>query len=182
MATAPSIMILVERGTVRLEDKVKRYLPKFAGSGKDAITIRQLMTHYSGLRPDLDLSKPWSGKTEALEELWKEKTESEPGKEFAYSDLGFIALGEIVLTLSGKPLDVFAQEQIFAPLGMNETFFRPPSSFVRRIAPTEPRKNTLQYLKGQAAESLDKMVRGALVADVVAVIGTLDIVLGEVDR
>jgi CubicO group peptidase (beta-lactamase class C family) len=160
VATTPSVMLLAENGSLRIEDRVRRYLSNFTGGGKDPITVRQLLTHYSGLRPDFDLSKPWSGRAEALEELWKEKTDSDPGKEFVYSDLNFIALGEIVRAVSGKSLDVFAQEEIFVPLGMSETFFRPPANLVRRIAPTEPRKNTLQYLKGQSSESMDKMVRG----------------------
>jgi CubicO group peptidase (beta-lactamase class C family) len=160
IATTPSIMLLVENGTLRIEDKVRRYLPNFSSGGKDAITVRHLLTHYSGLRPDFDLSRQWSGSAEALGELWKEKTNSEPGKEFEYSDLNFIALGEIVHAVSGQPLDVFAREKIFLPLGMNETFFDPPSNLVGRTAPTEPRKNTLKYLKGQYSDSMDKMVRG----------------------
>jgi CubicO group peptidase (beta-lactamase class C family) len=160
VATTPSVMLLAENGSLRIEDRVRRYLPNFTGGGKDPITVRQLLTHYSGLWHFFDPSKPWSGRAEALEELWKEKTDSDPGKEFVYSDLNFIALGEIVRAVSGKPLDVFAQEEIFVPLGMSETFFRPPSNLVRRIAPTEPRKNTLQYLKGQSSESMEKMVRG----------------------
>jgi CubicO group peptidase (beta-lactamase class C family) len=160
MATAPSVMLLVDNGSLRLEDKVKRYLPNFSGGGKDAITVRQLLTHYSGLPPDFDLSKPWSGEAAALEELWKVKTVADPGKEFAYSDLNFVALGELVRSISGKALDVFAREQIFVPLGMKETLFRPPANLASRIAPTEPRRNTLRYLKGQSAESLDTMLRG----------------------
>ncbi len=160
MATVPSVMLLVENGSLRIEDKVKRYLPNFTGGGKDAITVRQLLTHYSGLPPDFDLSKQWFGMSAALEELWKINTESEPGKEFAYSDLNFIALGEIVHSISGKTLDVFARDRIFVPLGMNETLFNPPASLAGRIAPTEPRKNTLQYLKGRSAVSLDKILRG----------------------
>jgi CubicO group peptidase (beta-lactamase class C family) len=161
MATAPSVMMLVENGVLRLDDRVKRYLPSFAGGGKDSITLKQLLTHYSGLPPDFDLSKNWFGYQAALEELWKIKTESEPGSAFAYSDLNFIALGEIVHTESGVKLDEFAHEHIFGPLGMNDTCFRPPSSRIDRIAPTEPRKNTLQYLKGQAAgENLDQPLRG----------------------
>ena len=159
-ATVPSIMLLVENGKLRIDDRVRRYLPEFSGGGKDSITVRQLLTHYSGLAPDFDLSKPWMGRAEALLELWKEKTVADPGKEFAYSDLNFIALGEIVRSISGKALDAFAQDQVFRPLGMKETFFRPPASLIPRIAPTEPRRKTLQYLKGQASESLDKMVRG----------------------
>jgi CubicO group peptidase (beta-lactamase class C family) len=159
-ATLPCVMLLVENGSLRIEDRVKRYLPNFSGGGKDSITVRQLLTHYSGLAPDFDLSKGWSGRAAALEELWREKTQSEPGKEFVYSDLNFIALEEIVRAVSGKTLDVLAQEQIFGPLGMKETCFRPPANLLPRIAPTEPRKNTLQYLKGQPTESSDTMVRG----------------------
>jgi CubicO group peptidase (beta-lactamase class C family) len=161
IATAPSIMLLVENGTLRLEDKVKRYLPNFTGGGKDGITLRQLLTHYSGLPPDFDLSRPWSGYQAALGELWKIITAAEPGKEFAYSDLNFITLGEIVRTVSGKTLDVFAHEHIFVPLDMKETCFRPLEKMVARIAPTETRRNTLKYLKGiSSKESLDVMLRG----------------------
>jgi CubicO group peptidase (beta-lactamase class C family) len=149
----------VESGVLRLDDKVKRYLPEFTGDGKEAITLSQLLTHYSGLRPDFDLSKEWFGYKEALQELWKEKTVSEPGKEFAYSDLNFITLGEIVRVVSGKTLDVFAQEAIFTPLGMTDTCFRPSADRIPRIAPTETRRNTLKYLKGQATD-MDQMLRG----------------------
>jgi CubicO group peptidase (beta-lactamase class C family) len=161
LATAPSIMMLVENGTVRLEDKVKRYLPRFVGGGKDAITVRQLLTHYSGLPPDFDLSRQWFGHPAALEELWKIPTNAEPGKEFAYSDLNFIALGEIVKAASGKTLAAFAREFIFDALGMKNTYFNPPAKLAGRIAPTESRRNTLQYLKGQASNaSLDQILRG----------------------
>jgi CubicO group peptidase (beta-lactamase class C family) len=161
MATAPSIMRLVEHGVLRLGDKVKRYLPEFTGDGKDDITLNQLLTHYSGLRPDFDLAKEWFGYQAALQELWKEKTVAEPGKEFAYSDLNFITLGEIVRVVSGKTLEEFAQGEIFTPLGMTETRFCPPREWVPRIAPTETRRNTLKYLKGQTANpEMDQMLRG----------------------
>jgi CubicO group peptidase (beta-lactamase class C family) len=160
MATVPSVMMLVENGSLRIEDKVKRYLTNFGGGGKDAITVHQLLTHYSGLPPDFDLSKPWFGKAAALEELWGIKTESEPGKEFIYSDLNFIALAEIVHSISGQTIDTFARDRIFVPLGMTETRFRPPADLIARIAPTESRKNTLQYLKGTSSESMDKILRG----------------------
>ncbi len=149
MATTPAIMLLVENGALRLDDKVKRYLPKFTGGGKDAITVRQLLTHFSGLRPDFDLSKSWEGYSAALEELWKETTQGEPGKEFVYSDLNFIALGEIVHTISGQTLDQFTHDRVFEPLGMADTAFLPPESWRARIAPTESRASTLAYLKGE---------------------------------
>lgn len=161
VATAPSIMLLAEKGKLRLDDKVKRYLPEFSGGGKENITVSQLLSHHSGLPADFDLSKSWHGHSAAMEELWKTATESEPGKEFKYSDLNFIILGEIVHTVSGKTLDVFAKENIFEPLGMDDTFFRPPAGLVGRIAPTESRRNTLKYLKGHAGAAIsDEILRG----------------------
>jgi CubicO group peptidase (beta-lactamase class C family) len=161
MATAPSIMLLVENGTLRLADRVQRYLPDFDGGGKGAITVSQLLTHYSGLPADFDLSRHWSGYAAALEELRKTKTVSEPGKEFLYSDLNFITLGEIVRAVSGKTLDTYAQEHIFGPLGMKDTLFHPPENLIGRIAPTESRRNTLHYLRGESSgDSLDQILRG----------------------
>ncbi len=163
MATSPSIMLLVEAGRIRLDDRVKRYLPRFTGGGKDAITVRQLTTHYSGLRPDFDLSRSWEGYDAALEELWLENTRSDPGKEFVYSDLNFIALGEIVRTVSGKKLDVFAQENIYAPLRMKDTAFTPPAQWRPRIAPTESRNRSLEYLKGEPrAGEFEQALRGTV--------------------
>jgi CubicO group peptidase (beta-lactamase class C family) len=161
MATTPSIMLLVESGALRLDDKVKRYLPSFTGGGKDAITLRHLLTHYSGLPPDYDLSRQWFGYAAALEELWKTAADSEPGKEFKYSDLNYIALGEVVHVVSGRTLDAFARERIFIPLDMSDTGFLPSTKLLPRMAPTESRRNTLKYLKGQASlASLDQILRG----------------------
>lgn len=162
LATAPSILLLVERGDLRLDDRVRRYLPEFIGAGKDAITVRQLLTHYSGLRPDFDLSVPWEGYDATLEELWKESVRFDPGKEFIYSDLNFIALGEIVRRVSGKPLDVFAREGVYEPLGMRDTGFNPPPDRMPRIAPTESRGRSAAYLKGRADGDGDAMLRGSV--------------------
>jgi CubicO group peptidase (beta-lactamase class C family) len=161
IATTPAIMMLVEDGALRLDDKVKRYLPKFSGGGKDSITVRQLLTHFSGLRPDFELSRQWEGSEAAMEELSKETTQTEPGKEFCYSDLNFLALGEIVRVLSGKDLAVFVQESIFEPLGMSDTGFRPAAELRGRIAPTESRKRTLEYQKGSTPSGVsEELVRG----------------------
>ena len=163
MATAPSILLLVERGKIRLDDRVKRYLPEFTGGGKDAITVRQLLTHYSGLRPDFDLSIPWEGYAATLSELWKETTRQEPGKEFTYSDLNFITLGEIVQRVGGRPLELFARENLYEPLGMSDTGFKPPAEWLRRIAPTESRARSLEYLKGKAPVGLpQEILRGSV--------------------
>jgi CubicO group peptidase (beta-lactamase class C family) len=161
VATTPSIMLLVESGTLRLADKVRRYLPEFSGGGKNAITVSQLLTHYSGLPADFNLSRQWFGHPAALKELWKVRTVSKPGKEFLYSDINFIALGEIVHAVSGKTLDAFAVERIFVPLDMTDTLFCPPETMKERIAPTESRRHTLRYLRAKSSQkSLDRMLRG----------------------
>lgn len=160
LATTPAIMLLAQNGLLRIGDKVKRYLPPFTGGGKDDITVRQLLTHFSGLPPDFDLSKPWQGHDAALEELWHTDTQTQPGTSFAYSDLNFIALGEIVRAVSGKSLDVFAEQEIYQPLGMTETTFHPPAAWIERIAPTESRARSLQYLKGGASEQEQQILRG----------------------
>lgn len=163
MATTPCIMLLVEKGKIRLDDKVKRYLPEFTGGGKDSISVRQLLTHFSGLRPDFDLSVPWEGYAASLAALWKETTRSEPGREFVYSDLNFIALAEIVQRIGQKNLDSFARENIFEPLGMNETRFNPPAEWRDRIAPTESRARSLEYLKGKMPSGLsDEILCGSV--------------------
>lgn len=161
MATTPSIMLLVEKGALRLGDPVKRYLPKFGGGGKDRITVSQLLTHFSGLPADFDLAREWFGREEALKELWNAKTISEPGEKFRYSDINFIALSEIVNAVSDQTLDAFAQENIFLPLGMTSTFFNPPGSIKDRIAPTESRANSLGYLNGKPqGSSMNGIIRG----------------------
>ncbi|MBZ5499035.1 MAG: serine hydrolase [Acidobacteriia bacterium] len=160
LATTPAIMLLAQNGRLRIGDKVKRYLPLFTGGGKDDITVRQLLTHCSGLPADFDLSRPWEGREAALEELWRLPVQTQPGKEFLYSDLNFIALGEIVRAVSGESLDVFTQQEVYQPLGMSETGFKPPESWLERIAPTESRERSLQYLKGIAPASAPGMLRG----------------------
>ena len=141
VATTPAIMQLVEKGVLRLGDPVSRYLPKFTGGGKDDITVRQLLTHYSGLRAGFDSSREFSGYAAALEEIWKDKVSGTPGRSFLYSDLNFIVLAEIVRAVSGKTLDIYARDHIFSPLGMADTAFNPPAEWAARIAPTEMRQH-----------------------------------------
>ena len=137
IATAPSVMVLVEEGAIRLRDRVARYLPGFDRHGKDAVTIEHLLTHVSGLRPDLPLEEEFRGTGEALRRVFAERLEAPPGEAFIYSDLNFLLLGEIVRRVSGMPLDVFATERLFNPLGMRDTSFRPGADRAARIAPTE---------------------------------------------
>lgn len=146
VATATSIMILVERGKLRLNDPVSLHIPALKGEGRDRMTVEQLLTHVSGYAPDFDLRERWTGYDEAIKRLMKEPLRNPPGSRFTYSDIGFIALGEIVARVSGMPLDQFAQKNIFGPLGMHQTGFRPNPSLITRIAPTEKRRGQMNYL------------------------------------
>lgn len=136
VATTSSVMKLVEQGKVRLADRVTVYLPGFQGGTSD-VTVRHLLTHYSGLRPDLDLKPEWSGYETGVEKALVDVPVAEPGARMIYSDIGFILLGEIVRVASGKPLDEFAAENIFKPLRMTHSRFLPPAAWKPLIAPTE---------------------------------------------
>jgi uncharacterized protein YbbC (DUF1343 family)/CubicO group peptidase (beta-lactamase class C family) len=146
VATATSIMILVERGKVRLADPVSTYIPELKDEGREKITIEQLLTHRAGYAPDFDLRERWAGYDEAIKRLIKEPLRNPPGTRFTYSDLGFITLGEVVKRASGMPLDQFARLNIFQPLGMRDTGFLPAAALRARIAPTEKRRGQLSYL------------------------------------
>jgi uncharacterized protein YbbC (DUF1343 family) len=137
LATTPAIMLLVQSGRIDLDAPVARYIPEFGSAGKDIITVRQLLTHTSGLRPDLSLNTPWSGYGKGIELACAEKTVSRPGTEFRYSDINFIVLGEIVHRVSGVPLADFVAREIYGPLHMVDTGYLPSKEKLGRIAPTE---------------------------------------------
>ncbi|HXG48303.1 MAG TPA: exo-beta-N-acetylmuramidase NamZ domain-containing protein, partial [Methylomirabilota bacterium] len=137
VATAPAILILAERGLVNLDEPVATYLPEFAGAGTNAITVRHLLTHTSGLRAGLSRALPWTGYATAIRLACEEKATAPPGTQFLYSDINYILLGEIVARTSERPLDDFTATDLFAPLGMTNTGFLPPETLHPRIAPTE---------------------------------------------
>src|SRR5262249_57334514 len=110
-------MMLVEDGRVRLTDSIAAFIPEMRKYGKDRITIRDLLTHMSGLRPDLDLATGWTGHEEAIRLASEETLTSAPGRRFVYSDINFILLGEVVARVSKMPLDQFVATKIFRPLG-----------------------------------------------------------------
>jgi uncharacterized protein YbbC (DUF1343 family)/CubicO group peptidase (beta-lactamase class C family) len=141
IATTTSMMQLIEAGRVKLNDPVSAYLPWFAQNGKGQITVRELMTHYSGLAPDLDLTEPWQGRDTALKMIMAAKPVNPPGTRFVYSDINFETLGFLVEKVSGVPLNEYAEKNVFAPLGMTRTGFLPPASWMPRIAPTEYDEN-----------------------------------------
>jgi CubicO group peptidase (beta-lactamase class C family) len=137
VATTTSIMILIEEGRLRLADSVAAHVPGFERYGKGGITVRHLLTHTSGLRPDIDLSDPWTGYETAIARAIEEVPTAAPGERFVYSDINFFLLGDIVRRVSGQGLDRFSRERIFDPLDMKDTTFNPPPSVIPRVAPTE---------------------------------------------
>lgn len=136
VATTPSVMRLVQFGKLRLNEPVARVLPEFGANGKQSITVRDLMTHYSGLAPDLDLVEQWQGLEEAYRRAHEEKLQNPPGAEFVYSDINFIILGELVQRIGAMPLNQYADHYVFQPLGMKHTRFLPPPDWHPRCAAT----------------------------------------------
>jgi len=136
VATTSAVMALFEEGKIRLSEKVTDYLPEYQG-GKSDVTVRQLLTHFSGMRPDVDLKPKWEGYETGIRLALIDRPVAEPGQRFIYSDINFVLLGEIVRKVSGKPLDEFVTDRIFEPLGMKHTRFNPPARWRARIAPTE---------------------------------------------
>jgi uncharacterized protein YbbC (DUF1343 family) len=158
VATTTCVMQLVERGKLDLDAPVVRYIPAFAQHGKEAITVRQLLIHMSGLRPDLDYKPVWSGADTAVRMACAEKLRSAPGTTFVYSDINFIILGELVRLAGGRTLDVYAAQEVFGPLKMTDSGFLPPRKKLARIAPTELTEGTM--LRGVVHDPSSRMMGG----------------------
>jgi uncharacterized protein YbbC (DUF1343 family)/CubicO group peptidase (beta-lactamase class C family) len=139
IATATSIMLLVEQGKLKVTDLLSRHLPAFRRKETEEITIAQLLTHTGGFIADNPLSDYEDGLAKAWERLHALNPVNAPGSKFTYSDVNYVLLGEVVEKIGGMPLDAFARKNIFVPLGMNETTFRPEGKLKERAAPTEKR-------------------------------------------
>ena len=140
VSTTTCMMKLVEQGKVLVDEHVTTYLPEFQG-GHSAITVRQLMTHFSGFRPDLDLEPVWSGYQTGVKKALADKPVNAPDAKFVYSDINFILLGEIIRRVSGVPENEFVKQILLDPLGMKTSGYLPAASAVKRIAPTEMMKD-----------------------------------------
>lgn len=148
IATTPAVMQLWQEGKIRLNDPVAQYLPAFGVNGKSQITIRDLLTHYSGLPPDLSMNPPWSGYAEGVERAEAVTPLFPPGSKFLYSDVNFEILAEVVRVVSGERIDQYALRHLWLPLGMYHTRYLPPKSWRWRIAPTERNPATGEWLRG----------------------------------
>ena len=139
LATAASVMRLVEQGKLRVSDPVAKHWPAFAANGKAGVTIEQCLLHTSGLIADNALADYAGGRDAALAKVAALPLTAPAGTKFTYSDVGFITLGEVVARVSSKPLDQFAHEELFAPLQMTDTGYTPGPDLAKRAAPTEKR-------------------------------------------
>jgi CubicO group peptidase (beta-lactamase class C family) len=130
-------MLLVDEGKLALDAPVQRYLPAFQGAGKERVTVRELLTHSSGLPGWRPLYRETATRAEALALVDTTALAWPPGERFVYSDLGAIVLTQVVQVIAGEPFDRFLESRVFGPLGMSATRFVPPASWWRVTAPTE---------------------------------------------
>jgi uncharacterized protein YbbC (DUF1343 family)/CubicO group peptidase (beta-lactamase class C family) len=167
---ATSVMLLVERGRVQPGDRVAKYLPAFAANGKEHVTVEQLLLHRGGLIPDNSLDDYDKGPAESWKNINRLKPQSKPGTQFAYTDVGYMVLGELVRAVDGRPLDQFAKEEVFGPLGMVDTTYNPPAGLKPRCAPTEKRNGA--WMRGEVHDPRAYALGG--VAGHAGVFGTAD--------
>jgi CubicO group peptidase (beta-lactamase class C family) len=143
------MMLLVESGRIDLNARVQRYVPEFTGKWKDGVTVRHLLTHSSGLPAWRPLYKEAESPADAMALAIATPLDTMPGVRMVYSDLGLIIMGDLVRRVTGRPLDVLLKERVFTPLGMTETMYRPDSSLLPRIAPTEVDPWRQRHLRGE---------------------------------
>ena len=156
LGTTLAVMALVERGAVRLDAPLGRYLREF--KRRPEITVQRLLTHSAGL-PAIPLTSAVRLRfPKAARALARLPLDYPPGSATQYSDTGFILLGELVRRVSGEPLDGFLASRFFRPLGLRDTFFNPPRSLRRRIAPTEYHHDGL--LLGVVHDPRARLLRG----------------------
>jgi CubicO group peptidase (beta-lactamase class C family) len=138
VATLPAILILIDRGAFGLDDPIGTVLPEFGTDGaRRQITVRRLLSHTSGLPAWLPVYVDATGPAEYLAAISRVELESAPGSEVVYSDLGIILIGEAIRRVTGQDVAAFADREVFVPLGMRDTLFRPPAALRPRIAATE---------------------------------------------
>lgn len=159
VATTPSVMLLIEQGKVVPDAPVKTYIAEFTGEGRDAITVRHLLTHTSGLPPGIPKEPAWTGYDEGIRRACASVPDPSPGHVFRYSDVNFILLGEVVRKVSGQTLDVYAKEHVFTPLKMLDTGFKPDAALLPRIAPTEKDENGVM-LRGVVHDPTSRRMGG----------------------
>lgn len=148
LATATAMMELYDEGKYQFDDPVAKYLPAFAANGKQNVTIRELLTHYSGLPPDVSTKDSWGlsapDKAEGVKRAMESGLDNPPGTKFVYSDINFITLGILVEKLSGQSEDVYVEQHVFKPLKMTDTYYHP---FAKACGPHEVSGSAIELPK-----------------------------------
>ena len=167
VVTATAVMLLIEEGKVRLQDRIVKYLPELDNHGKNRITIEHLLRHRAGFVPDNSLDDYAHGPSEAWKRIAGLDLASAPGERFVYSDIGFMVLGKLVERLSGQSLEQFARDRIFRVIGMADAHFRPLLERsgeehlpVDRIAPTERSTPGGPMLRGVVHDPRSRAIGG----------------------
>ncbi len=158
IATATCAMQLVEQGKLKLAEPVATYLPAFAAEGKQNVTVEQLFIHTSGLIPDNPLRDYEQGPAKACERIMALKLQTPAGERFAYSDVNYLVLAEIVKAISGQNIHEYSQEHLFVPLGMRETRYLPTTDMRQRAAPTQERAG--HWMQGEVHDPRAFLLEG----------------------
>lgn len=158
IATATSIMLLIERGKLRLDDPIAKHWPEFAENGKEKITVEHLLIHTGGLIADNRIADYLQGPKQAWSNIARLKPLAEPNMKFTYSDVGFLVLGRLIENISEQSVAEFAKVNVFDPLGMSETDYKPRSELRLRIAPTEKRAG--EFIRGDVHDPRAQLLGG----------------------
>ena len=159
IATTTAVMQLEEQGRIRMNDPVVKYIPEFGQNGKGDIAVRDLLTHYSGFAPDIDLTPAFSSRDTAYSLAFSETPVAPPETQFIYSDTNFIVLAALVERITGMTLDAYCTQNIFTPLGMSHTRFLPPADWIPQIAPTQYDEHN-QMLRGVVHDPRSRRMGG----------------------
>jgi uncharacterized protein YbbC (DUF1343 family)/CubicO group peptidase (beta-lactamase class C family) len=159
IATTTAVMQLEEQGKIRMNDPVVKYIPEFGQNGKGDITVRDLLTHYSGFAPDIDLTPDFTSRESAYSMAFAATPVAPPETQFIYSDTNFIVLAALVERITGTTLDAYCAQNIFTPLGMSHTRFLPPADWIPQIAPTQYDEHN-QMLRGVVHDPRSRRMGG----------------------
>lgn len=183
LAAASSAMLCVERGLIKLDEPASTYFPEFIGEGREKITVRHLLLHTSGMPVNLNpRTQPFSNHEEATAQLCQTKPIFEPGSAFAYSSVGSMVLGVVVERVTGKRFDAFCTSEIFKPLRMNDTGFRPSGERLRRVAPSSaPERGLTDDTVGRLAGGIESHATLFTTTADVARFARMMLNLGELD-
>lgn len=157
LATATAAMLCIERGLFKLDDLVAQHLPEFTGQGREKITLRHLLLHTSGMPVNLDpRTHPFTSHEEAITQLCRTSPLFEPGSAFSYSSVGSMVLGAVIEHVTDTRLDAFCTSQVFKPLRMNDTGFRPSGERLSRVSPSSaPERGLTDDTVGRLAGGIE---------------------------